>query len=161
MRRAVRKTSSESLSAGIGRRLFQYNLANTNGSQSSSVSELPAISYLHLLFSKVNGFKKTGLTIQSTRRLIQVSPNGWTDNSITLKWIQHFDRYTASQTKTAFRGCVKVPIRCRLTMIFVLWKTRLPSFSTNASLCSQISMVYTLKLKLEPNRNTNMANLLW
>lgn len=38
-----------------------------------------------------------------SRTVIQVSPNGWTDSSIALTWIQHFDHYTAGQTRGIYR----------------------------------------------------------
>ena len=37
------------------------------------------------------------------RTVIQVSPNGWTDNSIAVTWIQHFDTYTTPQTQGVYR----------------------------------------------------------
>lgn len=35
--------------------------------------------------------------------VIQVSPNGWTDQEIALSWLQHFDHYTKLQTHGKYR----------------------------------------------------------
>jgi hypothetical protein len=37
------------------------------------------------------------------RTVVRVSPNGWTDSSIALEWLEHFDKYTASRTQGLYR----------------------------------------------------------
>ena len=37
------------------------------------------------------------------RTVLHVSENGWTDRTIALAWLKHFDQYTSSQTKGKYR----------------------------------------------------------
>jgi len=37
------------------------------------------------------------------RTVIQVSPNGWTDQEIAQKWLEHFNYYTERQTRGDYR----------------------------------------------------------
>ena len=39
----------------------------------------------------------------SDQILVHISPNGWTDNTIALEWLQHFHTYTITQTKGVYR----------------------------------------------------------
>lgn len=56
-------------------------------------------------------FQGKGKRIQSSwidrsvdeKTIIQVSPNGWTDRDIALRWIQHFDQYTRPQMRGKYR----------------------------------------------------------
>ena len=37
------------------------------------------------------------------KAVIRVTPNGWTDNSVAMDWIEHFDRHTIHQTRGIYR----------------------------------------------------------
>ena len=37
------------------------------------------------------------------KAVIRVTPNGWTDNTVAMNWIEHFDKYTANQTRGIYR----------------------------------------------------------
>lgn len=51
--------------------------------------------------------------------VIQVSPNGWTDNKIALTWIKHFDQYTVHQTQGIYRLLILDGHTSHVTLDFV------------------------------------------